>query len=232
MVWPMESRLETSVLFGINGLMHKGLLSGPTLDKEFFTMVEKEDKKYIAMALEELSWKEDCVSPSWITGKCHDIQNDYYAPQLELELDARLGSKIWALTITPSKFTDEDHNKLKDSMLRCKFKSLSAYQHTEVYEKVKVLLDQGVRIGGKSYEFLAYSVNQVRKKSSLWMVADGGISTGDFSAIKNVSKYAARMGQCFSQIENHCTGPSLQHILMHFLSPKNLPSIQEFHSGI
>ncbi|OMO70271.1 RNA-dependent RNA polymerase, eukaryotic-type [Corchorus capsularis] len=236
MVWPaMKSSLDTGgslntgVLFGINELMHKGILSGPDLDEEFFNKIAAEEVGYIDMALKELSWSDVCVSRDRITEKCCYIQQHYSIPQLP----EHPALKIWSVTVTPSrlymmqqtrmpnrifcqfgerlgeflhvKFADEDHNKLKGSMLTCKPKAFSINQYTEVHEKVRSLLKEGLQIGGKKYDFLAYSASQVRK-SSLWMfVCNGGESSshirdwmGDFSKMKNASKAAARMGQCFS----------------------------------
>lgn len=68
-------------------------------------------------------------------------------------------------------------------------------------------LTNGIRIGNRQYEFLAWSNSQLRDHS-VWMYAkdSNGITSvsirkwmGEFSHIHNVPKYMARMGQCFSQ---------------------------------
>lgn len=66
-------------------------------------------------------------------------------------------------------------------------------------------LTNGVEIFGRRYQFLAYSSSQL-KEVSVWMVCpERGwtvesmrASLGDFSSCKTASKYAARIGQCFS----------------------------------
>lgn len=72
---------------------------------------------------------------------------------------------------------------------------------------VKRPLTNGLRIGNRQYEFLAWSNSQLRDHS-VWMYAKDskGITSvdirkwmGEFSHIHNVPKYMARMGQCFSQ---------------------------------
>jgi hypothetical protein len=76
-------------------------------------------------------------------------------------------------------------------------------QHIETRTKALVL--NGITIGKRHYVFLAYSSSQL-KEQSLWMVSpEHGWSVsqmrdsmGDFSMCKTPSKYAARMGQCFS----------------------------------
>lgn len=75
----------------------------------------------------------------------------------------------------------------------------------QVEERIRQLILQGVRLGGKTYHFLAYSSSQL-KEQSMWLVcAERGWSVdsmrdlmGDFSMCESPSKYAARVGQCFS----------------------------------
>lgn len=71
--------------------------------------------------------------------------------------------------------------------------------------RIKKLLMDGICINGKVYRFLAYSSSQL-KELSVWMVCpEFGFSIqtmresmGDFSMCTTPSKYAARIGQCFS----------------------------------
>ncbi|KAF8782261.1 putative RNA-dependent RNA polymerase 1 like protein [Argiope bruennichi] len=74
---------------------------------------------------------------------------------------------------------------------------------------------QGIRIGDRHYEFLAWSNSQIRDHG-IWMYAkDSNGNTvrdirawmGDFSHIHSVPKYMARMGQCFSQTEDAVSVP-------------------------
>lgn len=98
------------------------------------------------------------------------------------------------------KFADEHHEKLSvgraDEPL------------TEILDFIKTTLRDGIDVAGRHYEFLAMSNSQLRE-NSCWFFAsetqpDGVTAAkirswmGDFSSIKNVAKYAARMGQCFS----------------------------------
>ena len=72
---------------------------------------------------------------------------------------------------------------------------------------LKAALLDGICICGRLYEFLAYSSSQL-KECGVWMVCcddrDGWTVgrmrslLGDFSCCKSPSKYAARIGQCFS----------------------------------
>ena len=97
-------------------------------------------------------------------------------------------------------FVDEHFEKLKVGSVKNPL--------TEIKEFIKSTLSNGIDVAGRHYEFLAMSNSQLRE-CSCWLFAPeerpGGVITrdihtwmGDFSAITNVAKYAARMGQCFS----------------------------------
>ena len=80
---------------------------------------------------------------------------------------------------------------------------------TELLDTVKERLARGFYLGHRHYEFLAMSSSQLRE-GSCWFFAAGHDGEefvtqdkvrcwmGDFNGIRNVAKYAARMGQCFS----------------------------------
>ncbi|CAG8234887.1 unnamed protein product [Penicillium salamii] len=75
----------------------------------------------------------------------------------------------------------------------------------EIYTRVKRTLANGITIGDRHYEFLAFGNSQFREHGAYFFAADAGISAatirawmGQFSHIRNVAKYAARLGQSFS----------------------------------
>jgi RNA-dependent RNA polymerase len=75
----------------------------------------------------------------------------------------------------------------------------------DVSNRIEKTLLEGIEANGVRYQFLAYSSSQL-KEASVWMVRVENRWTipqmrewmGDFSCCKTPSKYAARMGQCFS----------------------------------
>lgn len=75
----------------------------------------------------------------------------------------------------------------------------------QVEDRITSIILDGIDLGKKRYSFLAYSSSQL-KEQSLWMVCPelgwtvGQMrdSMGNFSMCKIPSKYAARIGQCFS----------------------------------
>ncbi|KAF7817247.1 RNA-dependent RNA polymerase 6 [Senna tora] len=77
-------------------------------------------------------------------------------------------------------------------------------QKTNIYRRVKIILEEGFYLCGRKYSFLAFSSNQLRDRSAWFFAEEKNRSCdnirdwmGRFSN-KNVAKCAARMGQCFS----------------------------------
>ncbi|KAH7442576.1 hypothetical protein KP509_03G095200 [Ceratopteris richardii] len=78
-------------------------------------------------------------------------------------------------------------------------------ENADMYNRIVSVLSDGITIGNKVFEFLAFSSSQLRD-NSVWMfsatdtVTADGIRNwmGDFLGIRNVAKCAARMGQSFS----------------------------------
>eukprot|EP01084_Bolivina_argentea_P046259 85192_1 len=79
----------------------------------------------------------------------------------------------------------------------------SLSKETKAY--MKYILSNGIYICKRKYEFLAFGSSQLNEQSC-WMYCNTQNITandirnrmGNFSNIKSVAKYAARMGQCFS----------------------------------
>ncbi|KAF8040138.1 hypothetical protein BT93_B2383 [Corymbia citriodora subsp. variegata] len=82
--------------------------------------------------------------------------------------------------------------------------SASNERRSGIYKRIVSILRDGIVIGDKRFEFLAFSKSQLRD-SSVWMFAsrEGLTATdirewmGDFRKIRIVAKYAARLGQSF-----------------------------------
>lgn len=101
-------------------------------------------------------------------------------------------------------FVDEDLDKIHSTDLS---RRTSAFgdKKTRIFSRILSTLKDGIVIGSKKFEFLAFSSSQLRENSA-WMFAstDGCTASdirswmGDFHEIRNVAKYAARLGQSFS----------------------------------
>nr|AJA90770.1 RNA-dependent RNA polymerase 2 [Ephedra trifurca] len=106
-------------------------------------------------------------------------------------------------------FVDEDLGRLHANALTVKLKTeqdiLERPCRTNVYERIIAILNNGIFINNKRFEFLAFSSSQLRE-NSVWLFSSSKYLTaehirkwmGNFEDIRNVAKYAARMGQSFS----------------------------------
>ncbi|XP_023212998.1 probable RNA-dependent RNA polymerase 1 [Centruroides sculpturatus] len=107
-------------------------------------------------------------------------------------------------------FRDDDGKKLSAS---------ANYSDAALLEfAVTMPMIEGIKICARHYKFLAWSNSQIRDHS-VWMYAEDNKGNnadtirawmGDFSITKSVSKYMARLGQCFSQTEDTVKIP-LEH---------------------
>lgn len=109
--------------------------------------------------------------------------------------------------------------------------------------RIRSSIISGLSVNGKLYQFLAYSSSQL-KECSIWTVDLGGTSwtvemmrqsMGDFSKCVTPSKFAARMGQCFSTtfrgLHGHDAPEDVESSLRHVLI-KDIISSRDgvFHS--
>ena len=104
--------------------------------------------------------------------------------------------------------------ELEDRFLRVKFtdeksqgriNSQSDNSFDEVFTRIKRAMTNGITLGDRKYEFLAFGNSQFREHGAYFFAPTNYLSTddirqwmGDFSSIKTVAKWAARLGQCFS----------------------------------
>jgi RNA-dependent RNA polymerase len=131
------------------------------------------------------------------------------APCLNLpSFSPRTRSCFWVLMIV----TDEDQQKIQSSADR--------KQLDEVYTRVYRTLKNGITVGGRHFEFLAFGNSQLRDHGCYMFNSNEHLTAdmirewmGIFDGIKSVAKYAgiptpswqlfevltvARLGQCFS----------------------------------
>ncbi|KAJ0094287.1 hypothetical protein Patl1_15576 [Pistacia atlantica] len=102
-------------------------------------------------------------------------------------------------------FVNEDLGKIHLTDLSPQASLANIERHTRVYQRILSTLRNGIVIADKKFEFLAFSHSQL-KDNSVWMFASGPrlIASeirerlGDFSGIRIVAKYSAKLGQSFS----------------------------------
>lgn len=235
MVIPPEGfNLPYKILFKINSLVQHGLLPFLAIDTNLFHMVDPKRIKveYIESALHKLyQMKECCYEPvQWLEKQYQRYsQNSQLPVSCAISLDDGL-VYVHRVQVTPSRiyfcgpevnlsnrvlrnypqdtdnflrvsFVDEDMEKLHSADLM----SAGVERETKIHQRVLFTLKNGIKIGHKKFEFLAFSSSQLRD-NSVWMFAsrDGLTASdirkwmGEFHEIRNVAKFAARLGQSFS----------------------------------
>lgn len=102
-------------------------------------------------------------------------------------------------------FVDEELDKVHSTALSSRASSGQCNQRTAIYNRIFSTLQNGIVIGDKKFEFLAFSSSQLRENSCWMFASTNGLTAerirnwmGDFHKIRNVAKYAARLGQSFS----------------------------------
>lgn len=105
------------------------------------------------------------------------------------------------------------YNHIQDRFLRIQFVgeseksriTVNKDQNEEIWIRILRTLFQGIRIGDRKFEFLAFGSSQLRQCGAYFFCPTEHVSCddirnwmGQFSHIKIIAKYAARLGQCFS----------------------------------
>ncbi|KAI3847707.1 hypothetical protein MKX03_028792, partial [Papaver bracteatum] len=220
-----NEQLPYEILFRVSSLVQHGRLSGPTLDAAFFEMVDPMyiPAGHIERALGKLyHLRECCYEPAkWLAEQYLSYSSwPRYPGSPAISLDIGLVN-VRKVQVTPSKvyfcgpevivsnrvlrhFHEHIDNFIRISFLiylhvHTKMKS------TQFYTRVLSTLRNGIVIGDKKFDFLAFSSSQLRDNSS-WIFCSyiGNLTAarirdwmGDFRGIRNVAKYAARLGQSF-----------------------------------
>lgn len=110
--------------------------------------------------------------------------------------------------ITRRYYENADHFlrvRFTDEKTLGRINSTIGHTQDEIYTRVKRTLANGITIGDRHYEFLAFGNSQFREHGAYFFAPLPHLSAahirawmGQFSHIKNVAKYAARLGQSFS----------------------------------
>ncbi|KAM0275409.1 hypothetical protein ACHAPA_000271 [Fusarium lateritium] len=121
------------------------------------------------------------------------------------------------------------YKHIEDRFLRIQFTeelekgriAVNKDQNDEIYKRVLRTMYKGIRIGDRVYEFLAFGNSQLRVNGAYFFCPTEHTSCddirrwmGQFSHIKVVAKYAARLGQCFSTTRElrGISSPETRHI--------------------
>lgn len=105
------------------------------------------------------------------------------------------------------------YSSLQDRFLRVQFLGETETEriakdfsnNEDVWKRLLRALYMGIRIGDRKYEFLAFGNSQLREGSVTFFCPTAHVSCddirkwlGNFDHIRNIAKFGARIGQCFS----------------------------------
>ncbi|KAL3835176.1 hypothetical protein ACJIZ3_009912 [Penstemon smallii] len=164
------------------------------------SIISLNDKKPTSRRLKDhvMSCHRILLTPSKIFFKGPELESSNYIVQNFAEHASDF------LRVT---FVDEDWGRISANAVSTNIKRgiFAKPFKTEIYQRILSVLKDGIVIGDKKFEFLAFSASQLRS-NSVWMFAsnehvkaeDIRQWMGSFNKIKSVSKCSARMGQLFS----------------------------------
>ncbi|KAI3817148.1 hypothetical protein L1987_10937 [Smallanthus sonchifolius] len=250
--------LPFNIVFKICALVQHGCIPGPVLDANFFALLDpqRRDIGSIEYVMEKLYFSKDCCyDPVRLITEEYRKNKRLRSPAIPLDSGLVYVRRV---QITPSKvyfcgpevnvsnrvlrhyadyidnflrvsFLDEELDKLYSTDLSPKV-GRNGESRTGIYRRILSILRDGIVIGNKKFEFLAFSSSQLRDNSA-WMFASTGRLNaaeirnwmGDFSSIKNVAKYAARLGQSF--------GSSKESLSVSRYEVEQIPDIEIVRSG-
>jgi RNA-dependent RNA polymerase len=95
--------------------------------------------------------------------------------------------------------------KFSDEKTEGQLRNMPNDRAEAVFDRVRRAMQNGIVVAGRYYEFLAFGNSQFREHGAYFYAPtssksadDIRLSLGDFSHIKTVAKFGARLGQCFS----------------------------------
>lgn len=222
---PVE-RLPFEVRYQLEACMSHGIINEFNVTKDFVTRLgdlARKDEAKAKHALEYILDRERRLLDPMSLFEDKDALG--YHPKLKLPNYCAYTRKatITPTTIYYSSPTVETTNRVLrqyiklygDRFLRVQFtdeKQMGAIQscsdkarNDALYNRVLFTLKNGIRLGNRHYQFLAFGNSQFRQNGAYFFCPTEHITCdairnwmGDFTDIKIIAKYAARLGQCFS----------------------------------
>ncbi|KAJ0897739.1 putative RNA-directed RNA polymerase [Helianthus annuus] len=232
MVGPTQGyNLPFNIVFKICALVQHGCIPGPVLDDDFFALLDPqkhaiESIEYVMKKLYLL--KDCCYDPvRFIT---QEYQNNKKLRSPAISLDPGL-VYVRRVQITPSKVyfwgpeVNVSNRVLRhyadyiDNFLRVSFVD----EELENVYATEIILKSMCKWGKKNWKRFVPWFNMVAFRDLSMMTISLRILEGDFSSLRNVAKYAARLGQSF--------GSSKKVFVLHGMKWKKFPDIEVVRNG-
>ncbi|GBB88560.1 hypothetical protein RclHR1_01510011 [Rhizophagus clarus] len=159
---------------------------------------------YLRSELDFMRSKNIDVEPKYVPSHCVMMRKVVISPTTMYFLPPSMETSNRVIR----RFRDKMDNFLRIQFVdeaSGKVSSSNGTNNYALYNRIYHTLNYGIKIGDRHYEFLAFSSSQLRDHSCWFFASSKDLTAddirfwmGDFTSIKNVAKYAARMGQCFS----------------------------------
>ncbi|KAL2927978.1 RNA-dependent RNA polymerase 1 [Bienertia sinuspersici] len=231
---PRGVELPFYILFKVNYLVQSGCLPGPNLDRSFYQMVDPKrrspEKPTISLDAGLVYVRRIQVTPCrvYFCGPEVNVSNRvlrHYPHDIDNFL--RIS------------FVDENLEKLYSTDLAPRSSGIGGDRRTDIDRRIRSILRNGIHIGDKKFEFLAFSSSQLRENSAWMFASRPGLSAadirnwmGDFREIRNVAKYAARLGQSFSSSTESLTVPRQEIEMIPDVKVIDVQTTHNFSDGI
>ncbi|KAJ6031501.1 RNA-directed RNA polymerase (Sad-1) [Penicillium herquei] len=214
--------LPFPVRYQLEVCISQGLLSEFTITKEFLLKLMEPGETHALRLLEHIATsnlKETYLDPMNIFSiPCPKGVTDAKIPKYCCFMRTARVTPTTILYSTPTVDTSNrvtrHYVEFADRFLRVRFtdeislgriNSCTDMTNDEVFTRVKRTLANGITIGDRHYEFLAFGNSQFREHGAYFFAPLPDLTAanirgwmGQFSHIKNVAKHTARIGQCFS----------------------------------
>jgi RNA-dependent RNA polymerase len=214
-------RIEFEVRYQLEVCISRGLLNEYSITPEFLAKLAALEPMKARLQLEYLAdQNKPLVDPLTLLD---DPEAKYYFPGNTTPHYCALVRKV---NVTPTTMrlntpVVETSNRIlrafsnvQDRFLRVQFVDekesdricrTNDKNYEEVWNRILRTFYQGIQIGDRHYEFLAYGSSQLRQCGAYFFAPIGDYTCdsirqwmGSFDHIRVVAKYAARVGQCFS----------------------------------
>ena len=219
-VLPFSVRYQLEVCFSEN------LLNEHTISEEFLHRLEKMEESQALAILEKLAsdikpaydltalltadYSEGTSSSSKIPHYCAHVRSAfvtpttiyYYPPTIEISNRVIRQYSAYSDRFLRVRFGAERHiGRLYPSV---KFANGKSAQDN-IYKRIRHTMMVGIHLGARHYDFLAFGNSQFREHGAYFFASTEQVNVntirkwmGDFAQIHSISRYTARLGQCFS----------------------------------
>ncbi|KAI5464095.1 RNA dependent RNA polymerase-domain-containing protein [Mariannaea sp. PMI_226] len=211
---PFEVRYQLEVCISC------GLLNEQTITPEFLQELARAEPTKARLLLEFVADQNEKVydpmtllrdPDAW--SYFPDVRIPYYCALVRKAIITPTTVRFSTPTVEMSHRVLRRYNNIHDRFLRIQFTEegeegrikVNKEQNDEIWKRLLRTLYQGIKIGDRLYEFLAFGSSQLRQSGAFFFCPTSHISCddirkwmGNFDHIRVIAKYSARLGQCLS----------------------------------